>query len=182
MAADLEKIRQSLDTLLAKTDNSNVTEEGVKSELPDGYYLCEVTKAELTESKQGNPMVAIEYKTTEDGKMSVIDEDGMAKMETAPKTQDKKIFVNYVLSSEQNVNYFVADMLKFEDPETGDSIFDKKSDFDSTDAIINVCDILSEGAMVYIMASTTESTNEPGKMVKKYKPISWKRAERLELI
>ena len=181
MAIDYEKM-QALDQLLASADLSNTSEEGVKSELPDGYYLAEVKKAELKTSKSGNAMVAIEYSTVEDGKKSIVDEQGYAQLEDAPKTANQKIYVNYVLSNELQVEFFVADMLKFQDPETNDSIF-TKDDFKSSEGIESVCDMLASGAIIYIAVQTVEKKNgDPGETEKKFKPISWKRAKQLELI
>lgn len=183
MAIDLEKFREAINATLSKVDTEKVTEEGIKTELPDGYYLCEIKSAELTESKNHNLMVAIQFTTTEDGQQSIIDEDGFAKTVPAPNTKDKIIYQNYVISNEMNAGFFIADMLKFEDPESNTPIFDKDSDFADIDAIANVCDILNQyQPFVYIMVSTVESKDEPGKTEKKYKPISWKRAQRLELI
>ena len=69
---DLSKISDKLDALLTSVDMSNTTEEGVNASLPDGYYLCEVSKASLGESKNGNPMVKIELEIIEDGKQGII--------------------------------------------------------------------------------------------------------------
>ena len=59
-----------------KTDISDVTADSNNfSELPDGYYLSEVEKAELKESKTSHqPMVAFQFKVVEDG--LTVDKDG----------------------------------------------------------------------------------------------------------
>lgn len=181
MAIDLDKLSATLDKILSNTDLSNTTEEGVKQDLPDGYYLCEVKKAELTESKAGNPMVSIEYNTIEDGKKTIVDESGYSQLVDATGTANKKFFINYVLMNEMQVGFFVSDMLKFQDPETNDSIFTKE-DFTCTSGIIDVCNLLEQGGIIYMMVQTVEKRNEPGTTEKKYKPISWKRARKLELI
>ena len=181
MAIDYEKM-QALDQLLASADLSNTSEDGVRSELPDGYYLAEVKNAELKVSKSGNPMVGIEYATVEDGKKSIVDEQGYAQLVDAPRTANQKIFVNYVLSNELQVEFFVADMLKFQDPETNESFF-TKDDFKSAEGIENVCEMLKQGGIIYIAVQTVEKRNgEPGETEKKFKPISWKRARQLELM
>lgn len=184
---DLTKISRMLDDLCSKTDLSSTTEEGASFELPDGYYLCEVTKAELTETqKTGQPMISMEYLTVEDGKKTIIDEQGYVQMVDAEKTAKKKIFQNYVLSTEMNLNFFVADMLKFQDPESNEPLFNKEEDFKSTETIMNVLDILVETAMqIFVMVQTTTRTNKEtgqSEKVKKYNPISWTRARKLELI
>ena len=176
---DLSKISDKLDALLTSVDMSNTTEEGVNASLPDGYYLCEVSKASLGESKNGNPMVKIELEITEDGKKIVVDKDtGYSQLEEAKGTKGQKIFTNYVLTNEMNVNFFVSDMLKFQDSETDEPFF-TKDDFLSTEGICNVCEILETGATIYMMLQTVE---KDGNKDQKKKPISWKRARKLELI
>ena len=183
MAIDYSKISGTLDRLLESVDLSTTTEEGVSFKLPDGYYLCQVEKAALTESRSGNPMVAIEYATIEDGKKLIVDDSGYSQLVEAKNTANKKIYVNYVLSNEMNVGFFVSDMLKFQDPETNESIFkDENKYFKSTEGIIAVCDTLEQAGIVFIMAQTVESKNKPGEKEQKFKPISWKRARKLELI
>ena len=179
---DYSKLSKTLDALLGSVDLTSTTEEGAKSELPDGYYLCEVVKAELTESKSGNPMVSMQFKVMDDGKKIVQDEQGYSQLVDAPHTKDKIIYQNYVLSNELQVTFFVSDMLKFQDPETNEPLFDKEKDFDSTKAIMDVCEALEAGMIIYIMVQTKDSKNEPGKKEKKYNPISWKRASKLELL
>lgn len=180
---DYSKITAKLDQLLGSVDLSSTTEEGVSFKLPDGYYLCQVNKAELTESKAGNPMVAIEYLTVEDGKKSITDEAGYVQLIDAKNTANKKIFVNYVLSNEMNIGFFVSDMLKFQDPETNVSIFkDEEKYFKSTAGIVEMCDMLTEGGIIYIMVQTVDKKDGSNEKEQKFKPISWKRARKLELI
>jgi hypothetical protein len=177
MAINQETI-QKLNDLLKNADFSNTTEEGVGSKLPDGYYLCQVSKAELTQSKNGNPMVVIEYVTLGDGKKTIVDDSGYSQLVDAPHTSDKKVFVNYVISTEMNLGFFVSDMLKFQDPETDESLFDKNEDFKNAEAIDNVCGMLEQGGIVYLMLQTVE---KDGQSDQRKKPISWKRARKLEL-
>lgn len=176
---DYTKISEKLDKLIANVDLSGITEEGVRSKLPDGFYLSQVVKAELTESKSGNPMVVIEYVTVEDGKKTIVDENGYAKQVDAKHTADKKIFCNYVLTNDMNFGFFVSDMLKFQDPETNEPFFTKE-DFDSTQGIIDVCDKLTQGGIVYLMLQTVQKDN--GESDQKKNPISWTRAHKFDLI
>lgn len=178
MAIDYSKIATNLDKLLKSVDLSGTTEEGVNSKLPDGYYLCQVEKAELGESKSGNPMVTIEYLTIEDGKKTVVDDTGYSQLLDAKNTANKRIYVNYVLSNETNVSFFVSDMLKFQDPDTNESLF-SADDFKTTEGIISVCDMLTAGGIIYMMLQSVE---KDGQLDQKKKPISWKRARKLELI
>lgn len=170
---------EKLDSLLGSADLSSTTEEGIGSKLPDGYYLSQVEKAELRESKTGNPMVVLEYTVVEDGKKIVVDENGYSQLVEAKKTAGQKIYINYVLSNEMQIGFFVSDMLKFQDPETDVPLFDKNEDFKNTEAIINVCEMLEQGGIVYLMLQTVEKN---GAKDQRKKPISWKRARKLELI
>ena len=178
---DYSKISQTLDELLKNVDLSNTSEDGVKQDVQDGYYLSEVKKAELSESKSGNPMFTIEFNTVEDGKKIIVDDDGYAQLEDAKNTTNKRLFLNYVLSNEIQIGFFVSDMLKFQDLET-DTPFFTKEDFQDTEGILRVAEMLSAGGIIYLMVQTVEKKNEPGQYEKKIKPITWKRARKLELI
>lgn len=182
---EFSEITKKLDDLLGKVDLSKTTEEGVKTTLPDGYYLCMVSKAELKSSKSsGNPMVSIEYTTLEDGQKQVKDDDGFTQLAPAPGTKDKKIYSNYVFTQEKSVTFFVSDMLKFQDLETDEPFFDKETDFADSEAIVRVCDTLTEGGTIYLMLQTIERTNENGEKVtdQKVNPISWNKARKLGLL
>ena len=72
-------------------------------------------------------------------------------------------------------------MLKFQDLET-DTPFFTKEDFQDTAGILRVAEMLSAGGIIYLMVQTVEKKNEPGQYEKKIKPITWKRARKLELI
>lgn len=181
MAIDYSKIAENLDALLSNVDLSQTTEEGVKTKIPDGYYLVEVTDAELGESQNGNVMVSFIFTTIGDGKKIVTDENGYTQLVDSPHTDNKRLYTNYVLSNDLNIGFFVSDMLKFQDPDTEEPLF-TKDDFKSTKGIIDVCDFLRGGATIYVNLQTVERKNEPGKFDQKVKPISWARAKKLELI
>lgn len=181
---DLSVLSQTLDELLKQADLSDVNAESAMSnDLPDGYYLCEVTKAEFTVSKSsGNPMIAFQFKVVEDGIKTVIDDYGYEKLLPAMKTKGRIIFKNYVLNNLSNLNFFVSDMLKFEYP-TDDhpAIFDK-SMFDTTENIAACLDILEDQACrIYMMVQTKPKKNNPEEKEKVYNAISWKRVGQLEL-
>lgn len=184
---DISKVSRILDDIANKTDLSKTTEEGASFDLPDGYYLSEVRKAELTETKStGNPMFSFEFRTIEDGKKIIIDEQGYSQLVDAPKTAGQRIFQNYVISNEMNFGFFVSDMLKFQDPDTNEPLFDKEKDFVDTESMVAVCDTLvAAGMVIYIMVQTTKRKNpQTGEeeKIKKYNPISWARARRLGLL
>ena len=66
---DMTKLFDSLNGILNNLDLTEVSAEGAGfQDLPDGYYLSEVEKVELKESKSSHqPMVAFQFKVTEDG-------------------------------------------------------------------------------------------------------------------
>ena len=113
---NLNEISKTLDSLLAQADLSSTTSEGRSKELPDGYYLSEVEEAKLGDSSNGNPMVTIKFRIVEDGLKSVIDEAGNDILVPAQNTKGNTIYVNYVLTNNLNLGFFVSDMLKFENP------------------------------------------------------------------
>lgn len=181
MGIDYAKISKTLDSLLESVDLTGTTEDKVSSDLPDGYFLCEVLEANLGESKAGNAMFSIKYRTFEDGKRNIVDDQGYAQLVDAKGTANKTFYTHYVLSNEMNINFFVSDMLKFQDPETNEPLFDKDM-FKDTKGIVEVAELLQQGGIIFIMVQTVEKRNAPGEKEKKYKPISWTRARALELL
>ena len=91
---ELKSVFNALDALLNMTDLSDVTADSNNfSELPDGYYLCEVEKAELKESKSSHqPMAAFQLKIIEDG----VSVDTSGELVKCNKTKNRKIFLYYV--------------------------------------------------------------------------------------
>lgn len=172
---DMTKVFNALDNLLNDTDLSDVSAESSGfSELPDGYYLCEVEKAELKESKSSHqPMVAFQFNVVEDG--LGIDEDG--NFFDLKKTKSRKIFVYYVLKDSNSVRRFVTDMLKFEGEKQDESILGKEY-FTNSELLTDALDIL-QGMRIYIQSSTTVNEDKSSSIWKNL--ISWKRARMLEL-
>ena len=175
MEQDMKNIFKSLDSVLSNTDIADVTSEtGSFQELPDGYYLSEVKKAELKESKSSHqPMVAFEFSIVEDGRG--VDSDG--NYIDLKKTKNRRIFLYYVLKDEASVRRFVADMLKFEGDKAGEPILGKEY-FTNSELLIDALEIL-EGMRIYIQSSTT--TNDDNTTSNWKNLISWKRAKALEL-
>ena len=169
-----------LNSLLNSVSLDDITSESNDSRdsLPDGYYLCEVAKAELTTSKSSNkPMAAFRFKVVEDGIGSVI-ENGFSKNVAIPSTNGKVIFKYYILSTEDDVKKFVSDMLKFEGDVEGEPLLDKEVFLDGS-VLGDALEAL-EGARLYVQVSNTikKSTGEAQTW---YNLISWKRAKGLEL-
>ena len=172
---DMTKIFGALDSVLGKADLSDVTAESNNfSELPDGYYLSEVVKAELKESKSSHqPMVAFQFKVVEDGR-GVNDKGDYIDLN---KTKGRMIFIYYVLKDETSVRRFATDMLKFEGDTPGEPLLAKEC-FTTSELLLDALDILT-GMRVYIQSSTTVNDDNTTSVWKNL--ISWKRAKALEL-
>ena len=172
---DMTSIFKTLDDILGQTDLSDVTAESTPfSELPDGYYLTEVEKAELKESKSSHmPMVAFQLNVVEDG--LGIDENG--KFFDIKKTKGRKVFLYYVLKDDASVRRFATDMLKFEGSEQDKPILDKEY-FMNSQTLVDALDILV-GMRIYCQSSTTINKDDTTSNWKNL--ISWKRARMLEL-
>lgn len=172
---DLTKVFDTLDSILGQTDLTDVTAESNNfAELPDGYYLVEVEKAELKESKSSKqPMVAFQMNVIEDG--IGIENDGS--FCDLKKTKGRKIFMYYVLKDDSSVRRFVTDMLKFEGEEKDKPILEKDY-FINSQTLIDALDILV-GMRIYCQSSTTVNKDDTTSNWKNL--ISWKRARMLAL-
>lgn len=172
---------EQLNALLGKVNLDVITADsaGPKDELPDGYYLSEVEKAELTTSQSsGNPMVAFQFSTAEDGLTTYIDNKGYAKLKNVEKTKGQKIWKYYPLVTEKDVNKFVSDMLKFEGSEAGVPLLPKEA-FTTGEILEDALGALI-GVRIYIQAQTNVKKGTDEKQTW-YNFISWKRAAALEL-
>lgn len=178
---DVKSTLSTLNSLLAEADLSDITADTSVgyTELPDGYYLCEVEKSELKESKTSHqPMASFQFKICEDGLDVEMDESGETSMIDIPKTSGRKIFVNYVLKNSTSIKRFAADMLKFEGEVAGEPLLPKEA-FMSSETLMDALDILV-GMRIYINVSTSEKKD--GTKSTWNNLISWKRAGVLGLI
>lgn len=169
-------IFDQINDLLNKIDLNEIDSESNNSydELPDGYYLSQVEKAQLTESKSsGQPMVSFQFKVEENGYN--LNDEGTALIQL-DKTKNRKIFVYYVLKDEKSIKKFISDMLKFEGDEEGNPLLDKDY-FTNADLIQDALDVLI-GMNIYIQISTNEYNGQKSSWKNL---ISWKRAKSLEL-
>lgn len=172
---DIKNVLNSLNNILAEVDLTDVSADSSNfQELPDGYYLSELEKAELKESKSSHqPMVALQFKVVEDG--IGIDADG--KFFDLKKTKNRKIFMYYVLKDANAVIRFASDMLKFEGEEAGVPLLEKEC-FTNSELLVDALDILV-GQRIYVNSSTT--VNDDGSSSNWKNLISWKRVAALEL-
>lgn len=172
---DLKNIMNALDSVLQSADISDVSAEGAGyEELPDGYYLGEVEKAELKESKSSHmPMVAFQFKVVEDG-IGVKDDGSLVAI---PKTKNRKMFIYYVLKDAQSVSRFASDMLKFEGETPGEPLLEKEC-FVNSELLLDALEILI-GRRLFIQSSTTDKNGESSTW---RNPISWTRAKKLGIV
>lgn len=173
-----------LDELLASANLEEVdaesNEKGGFEDLPDGYYLTEVEKAELTTSKSsGNPMVSFRFTVVEDGLKSVVDAKGNAVFEEVKGSKNRKIFINWVLSDETKIKKFVSDMLKFEGEEPGTPLLEKEY-FLTSETLEDALAIIV-GYRIYVNISTTTNKKTEEKQTWQ-NLISWTRAAKVGLV
>lgn len=172
---NMNNLFDSLNSVLSSTDLTDVTaNDDSFQELPEGYYLCEVEKAELKESKSSHmPMVALQFKTVEDGyKLNTEGE-----FINISKTKNRKIFLYYVLKDESSTRRFVTNMLKFEGDEEGVPILSKEY-FTTASLLTDALSIL-EGLRIYIHISTSE--NDDGSVSSWKNLLAWKRSKDIGL-
>lgn len=179
MAELNEKLIASINDLLKETNIADITSESTSfEELPDGYYLCTVDKAEIKESKSsGQPMVAFTFTVSENGHKYEADKDGNAELQEIKGSKNRKIFMYYVLKDTASIRRFVSDMLKFEGEEPGKPLLDKEY-FMNSEILADALNIL-ESMRIYIQI--TKSTNQDGTSRSWQNLISWKRAAALDL-
>lgn len=177
--ADFSKLFDTLDNILQNVKLDDVTEEGAGyDELPEGYYLCEVVKAELKETKSTKqPMAAFQLKVVEDGHDVEISADQEPILKDISNSKGRMIFLNYVLKDANAVKRFVSDMLKFEGDTPGESILPKEA-FMTSETIVESIEILI-GTRIYCMISKSEK--DDGTTSTWTNLVSWKRAGQLEL-
>jgi len=179
MDENLKNLFGTLDELLSSTNLDDVTADGVGyKELPDGYYLSELTKAELTESKSSHqPMIAIQFTTVENGLGVNLREDESSEFVEISKTKNQRISMYYVLKDEASVKRFVTDMLKFEGDVEGEPLLTKDY-FLTSELLEDALDVLT-GSRIYVQISTTVRDDDTTSTWRNL--ISWKRAKALDL-
>ena len=166
-----------LSDLLNQVDWNTVTEDAGFEDLPEGFYLCEVEKAELKENKnQTNMQVSLQYKVVEAGLAEAIDDRGNSVLREIPGTLNRKVFKHYPFKDTAGIKRFVIDMIKFEgdvpgEPILGPEYFTTEETF--PDAL--ACLI---GCRIYIQASYKEYQ---GKKNCWYDVVAWDRAKKMGL-
>lgn len=170
--AQLQNIYSSVNKILEAIDTNQVTAESsdAYSQLPDGYYLSEVSKVEMTTSKSsGQPMIAWQFKTVEDG---VTINENLNKS-LIKNTTKKTIFMYHVLKDQNSVERFISDALKFEGDEAGKPFLEKEY-FTNAETLHDALDLLI-GLRIWLHVDTDNNNATWTRLV------SWKRATKLEL-
>lgn len=170
----------NLSDLLSQVNWDTIGEENTFEDLPEGYYLCEVKKAELKENKaQTNMQASFQFSIVEDGFAESLDSKGNSVLHYIPGTKGKRIFKHYAFKTPDNVKRFANDMLKFEKPENpGESLLTVEF-FMTQEVIPDALELLESMNMrIFIQARYTE---KDGKKNCWYDLISWKRAKEMGL-
>lgn len=172
-----DEAKAKLDSLLSQTDFTNVSAEGTGySDLPEGYYLCEVNRATLTTSKaSGSPMVSLQLKAIKDG-VFLNDNDELA---TLPHTQNRVVFKNYPFNSTDDIKRFASDMMKFE--LEGEPILPKDA-WTSSDTLIDALDLIESSSLtLWVENRKATKSREDGRPNYWATLLSWNRATQLGL-
>lgn len=166
-----------LGDLLQDVNWETVTEENSFDDLPEGFYLCEVEKADLKENKaQTNMQVSFQLKVVDEGLTEAIDDRGNSVLKAISGTKNRKVFKHYPFKDTNGIKRFVVDMMKFEgenpgEPLLGPEYFMTEETF--PDAL--ACLI---GTRIYVQASYREYQ---GKKNCWYDFVAWDRATKLGL-
>lgn len=167
----LKDLSTRINSLFASVNVDDVSADSVGfSNVPEGYFLCEVKKAEVTVSKSGNPQVAVMFKIVEDGRKI---EDTTAVVESS---KNEILFKYYPLVNNKDAKKFVSDMLKFEVDEEHNTL--PKEAFINDETINDALDVIN-GLQIYVQHTVT--TNTDGSKSTWDNLITWKRAGELDL-
>ena len=184
MSKELEKnlsaIFSTVDNLLSQINAESIDPNASDFEnLPEGYYSCEVVKAELGLSKTSEkPQVKLQLKTLENGLAIEIDDEGDSVLKEIQKTKSRFVFKYYSLDNKANVEKMIKDLLKFEGENPGESLLERDY-FTNSELLTAALEIL-EGSRIY--AQVTISKGKDGKDSSWINLISWERAEKLGLL
>ena len=160
--------KNSLNEILKNIDLENLSSDNSFENLPDGYYLVEVEKVQLGESKTNNKMITWTTKVVENG----ISFNEYFEKQTIPNTRGRKVWLYSLLNNEQNVKRAFSDLLKFKDQENN-SILDTKY-FKSEESLEMSLGLL-EGRRIYIHLSTSGDKNQWKRFV------NWEAVEKIGL-
>lgn len=166
-----------LNDLLKDVNWDTITEENSFEDLPEGYYLCEVEKAELKTNKANtNQQVSFQLKVVENGLAETLDDKGNSVFREVNGTINRKIFKHYPFKDTAGIKRFIIDMLKFEGEETGQPLLGPEY-FMTEETFPDALECL-QGSRIYVQASYKEYQ---GKKNCWYDFVAWDRAAKLGL-
>lgn len=175
-----DSVKNQLNDLLSKVNLEEVTATDNSGfvPLPDGYYLAEVVKADLTETKQTHlPMVSFQFKNVDDGIDIKFDNNDNPLPTKLENTKGRYQFVNFVLKDDSSIKRFVSNMLKFEGDEEGVPLLDKDY-FTNSEILGDALNVLI-GKRIVLNVSTSEKKD--GTTSTWTNLLTWKRVRVLEL-
>lgn len=149
------------------------------SELPDGYFLTSVKKAEFGFSKKGALQVAMQFKIEENGVELTLDKYNNVVQKELKGTKGRIIFKYYNYETEDKILKFANDMAKFED-ENGDQLIDADAFKSGAEILLDSLELLVQsGSRVYVKNDVNK--NDDGTSSSWANLVSWKTAEKLGL-
>lgn len=165
-----------LGDLLKEVNWETVTED-TYDDLPEGFYLCEVEKADLKTNKADtNMQVSFQYKVVEAGLAETINERGQSVLQQINGTVGRKIFKHYPFKDTNGIKRFIIDMLKFEGETPGEPLLGPEY-FMTEETFPDALGCLV-GSRIYIQASYKEYQ---GKKNCWYDVVGWDRAKKMGL-
>lgn len=161
----------NLDEILKNIKLEDISSEGTGfSELPDGYYLCEVEEVKFAVSKTtGNDMLSWRLKVVENG----INFDDNFDKKYIQNTKNRKIFMFSSLRDQASVEKTISDLMKFE-KEEGVSLLQKE--YFINKEIMTEALALLIGLNIYVQLDTDKDGNQWKRFV------NWKGAQKLGLV
>lgn len=171
----MSTLSAKINAIASQTDLTTIKgEDATYSQLPEGYYLCEVTDWELREvGTQQEPMYMIKMKITDDG-ITIDDKGSNVEIKS---TKGKTLNLLYMITTTDNFKRFVNDMLKFEQEE-GVSLLDKE--YFNYDETINDALDITKGRRLWVQVYSYTSKVD-GSIKYGNRAISFARAKQLDL-
>lgn len=174
--ASLKDLYANVDSILSEINVEKIDPNANDYILPDGYYLCEVVKMELTESKKGNLQIKGQFKSIQNASQLKIDSEGDSDLVEVPNTNGRMIFKYWPLTDKNKVESMIKDMLKFEGDEEGTPLLSAEY-FTNSEILEEALDVLSE-SRIWLQLSTKTKDGESSQWANL---ISWSRAKALDL-
>lgn len=174
--ANLKDLYKNVNDILSEVNVEKIDPNANDYSLPDGYYLCEVVKMEVCESKKNNLQIKGQFKSVQNALMVKLNEDGDSELEEVNGTTNRMIFKYWPLTDRKSVESMIKDMLKFEGDEEGEPLLTSEY-FSNMEILEDALDVLEE-SRVWIQLSTKVKDGESSQWANL---ISWTRAKALDL-